>query len=134
MFNIRSRIAAAGMAAAIAAGTLAAVPAEAGIAQAPAVLSGGGSGTSMVQDVAWKKYPHRWHGHHGGGNNNWVGPLVGGMVLGGILAAPYYGGYGYAPAPRYRYSNHDAYCHARFRSYNSATGFYLGYDGHYHRC
>ncbi|MBN8900663.1 MAG: BA14K family protein, partial [Rhodospirillales bacterium] len=43
-------------------------------------------------------------------------------------------GYGYAPAPRYRYGSHDAYCHARFRSYNSATGFYLGYDGHYHRC
>ncbi|MBN8994099.1 MAG: BA14K family protein [Rhizobiales bacterium] len=142
MFNIRSRIAAAGMAAAIAAGTLAAVPAEAGIAQAPAVLAAGGDGP-LVQDVAWKKwkkYPHysgggNYHHHwHGGGNNNWVGPLVGGMVIGGMLAAPYYGGYGYAPAPRYRYGSHDAYCHARFRSYNSATGFYLGYDGHYHRC
>ena len=66
------------------------------------------------------------------------------MVLGGMLAAPYYGyGYGepyygpprYHAPPRYRYyGNHDAYCHARFRSYNSATGLYLGYDGRFHRC
>jgi hypothetical protein len=53
------------------------------------------------------------------------------MVIGGMLAAPYYG---YAP-PRHRYyGNHDAYCHARFRSYSSYTGLYLGYDGRYHRC
>jgi hypothetical protein len=143
--NARKAVTGAVMAAILAAGTLAAVPTEAAAFQDPAFLAQAQNG--LVQDVAWKKwkkypkygsggygggpyYYHRHHHHHG---NDWVGPLVGGMVLGGILAAPYYG-YGYAPAPRYRYGSHDAYCHARFRSYNSATGLYLGYDGRYHRC
>lgn len=131
-----------GLTATAMAGMLAVAPAEAGVMQAPTVESA--SQGALVQNVDWK---HRgdWprHRYHGGNNNNWVGPLIGGMVLGGILAAPSYGyGYGYqpyyAPAPRYRYSGygngHDAYCHSRFRSYNSATGLYFGYDGRYHRC
>lgn len=139
--NARKAVAGAVMAATLAAGTLAVVPTEAAAFQDPAFLAQASNG-GLVQDVAWKKwkkYPHysgNYHHHYHGGGNNWVGPLVGGMVLGGMLAAPYYG-YGgpyYAPAPRYRYSNHDAYCHSRFRSYNSATGLYFGYDGRYHRC
>jgi hypothetical protein len=137
--NRRKAVTGAVMAAVLAAGTWAMVPTEAAAFQSSAFLTQTSNG-GLVQDVAWKKnkwkkyprYSGNHHHHYRGGGNNWVGPLVGGMVLGGMLAAPYYGGPSYAP--RYGYSSHDAYCHARFRSYNSATGLYLGYDGRYHRC
>jgi hypothetical protein len=118
MLNIvRKGALAAAMAGVMAAGTLAAVPAQAGNHMGD---PGG----------AWPYYD-RHHHHHWHRGNDWVGPLIGGMVIGGILAAPYYG---YAPPRQRYYGNHDAYCHARFRSYNSYTGMYLGYDGRYHRC
>jgi hypothetical protein len=48
---------------------------------------------------------------------------------------------GYAPAPVYRYSQRyatggrdDAYCAQRYRSYDPASGTYLGYDGIRHAC
>jgi hypothetical protein len=136
--NARKAVASAAMAGALAVGTLAMLPTEAAAFQDPAFLAQASNG-GLVQDVAWKKwkkyprYSGNYHHRHHGGGNDWVGPLIGGMVLGGMLAAPYYG-YGYAPAPRYGYSSHDAYCHSRFRTYNSATGLYFGYDGRYHRC
>lgn len=60
------------------------------------------------------------------------GPGVGfatGVMVGSALAAPPVMMYGGAPA-----SNAVAYCMRRFRSYNPATGTYLGYDGRRHRC
>lgn len=50
----------------------------------------------------------------------------------------YYPGYTYAPAYTYDYvrpaGGNVAWCEAHFRSYNPATGMYLGYDGEYHSC
>jgi hypothetical protein len=50
----------------------------------------------------------RYHGHGGyrnGGGNNWVAPLVGGLIIGGILAGGAYAAqpqpYYYQPVPRY---------------------------------
>jgi hypothetical protein len=70
--------------------------------------------------------------------------LLGGAILGGALAAPYY------DEPYYREPYYDApavyggeypalgndafYCARRFRSYDPATGTYLGYDGLRHSC
>jgi hypothetical protein len=77
-----------------------------------------------------------WHHHHG-----WGGPLAGfaaGAIIGGALAAqqPYY--YGpepyYGPAYAYEPGPSVGYCEAHFKSYNPATGEYLGYDGNYHPC
>ena len=77
------------------------------------------------------------HGHwnYGGWGypNYWVGPAIGfgtGLFLGAVLAQPRYR----APVVAPRRYNQDAYCHARFRSYNSYTHTYLGYDGHRHYC
>jgi len=89
--------------------------------------------SSIAITPAQARWHHHWH--HGG----WGGPLAGfaaGAIVGGALAAqepydgPYYGGpaYAYAPGPSV------AYCEARFKSYNPATGLYLGYDGSYHPC
>ncbi len=79
-------------------------------------------------------YHHGYYGHrhHGGG-----GALAGfaaGAIIGGALAAqrPYYGpGYAYAPAYG---GNEVAYCESRFKSYDPASGTYLGYDGDRHPC
>jgi BA14K-like protein len=47
------------------------------------------------------------------------------------------GGYSYGPGYTYSYSaggNDDSYCSQRFRSYDPASGTYLGYDGRRHPC
>ena len=39
------------------------------------------------------------------------------------------------PSPKVRYNgNRDAYCHAKYQSYNSITGKYTGYSGRTHTC
>ncbi len=95
--------------------------------------------------------PWGWHrGWHGGGG--WGGAIAAGVIGGALAAATsplwapgYYDydpgyaygpGYGYAvaPAPVIGVGNSVAYCKSRFRSYNPATGTYLGYDGQYHPC
>jgi BA14K-like protein len=73
--------------------------------------------------------------------------FLGGAIVGGALAAPYYyggpyyygdpyyppaSGPGYYPAPGY--GGGAAYCAQRYRSYDPATGTFLGYDGMRHPC
>ncbi len=91
----------------------------------------------------------QWRGrrHHNNGGAV-LGGLAAGAILGGIIASqqrPYYDGYApryygdYAPAPSY-YGGYggggdqDAYCFSRFKSYDPASGTYLGYDGRRHPC
>jgi hypothetical protein len=85
-----------------------------------------------------------WHGQwHGGGTGfPQGGALLGGAILGGVLGgllAPnpvYVAPPVYVQPPVYAQPPIDpvAYCAARFRSYNPATGLYLGFDGAYHPC
>jgi len=76
-----------------------------------------------------------------------LGAGTGRRCVGGAIAAtqPWaYGGYyddyayapGYAYGPTYGYrsENADGYCAQRFRSYDPASGTYLGYDGERHSC
>jgi BA14K-like protein len=103
-----------------------------------------------------------WHGGYrggwGGGYRHYrgggFGPgLVAGAVVGGALASsayydPYYYGYGYGP-DYYNDGYYDdgavaveaapggddaAYCAQTYRSYDPASGTYLGYDGQRHPC
>jgi BA14K-like protein len=84
--------------------------------------------------------------------------LLGGAIIGGALAAPYYYGYGpyypgpyaypygpypapvygpaYAPVPGYGPGPGDAsaYCARKYRSYDPSTGTFLGNDGARHSC
>lgn len=76
----------------------------------------------------------RWRGRGWG-----VGAgFLGGAILGGMLAAPYYYGPGpYYPAPGYYApppGDAVAYCMQRFRSYDPSSGTYAGYDGLRHPC
>jgi hypothetical protein len=72
--------------------------------------------------------------------------LLGGAIIGGALAAPYYYGApyygpGYYPPPAYGPGYYPApagdaagYCASRYRSYDPATGTFLGHDGLRHHC
>jgi hypothetical protein len=101
-----------------------------------------------VSSPAFAQRYHGWHGGHGGhwghhGGWGWGGAAIGGFaagaLLGSALAAPgyYYGGPGYYYPPDV-YEGPDpnvvAYCQQRYRSYDPASGTYLGYDGNRHPC
>jgi hypothetical protein len=105
---------------------------------------------SSVETVQWRR--------------GWGPGIAAGLIIGGAIAASqypygygYYGGdpygygYGYAPAPVYAAppvygappapgyvagpaGDAVAYCSQRYRSYNPATGTFLGYDGLRHPC
>jgi hypothetical protein len=112
-------------------------PATAQLAQPHTAAAFAGS-NDLMTEVRWRGHRHRHH-HHG----RW-GPGLGfatGLALGGAFASPYYASpYYYAPAPRAYYgvpsrsADEVAYCSRRFRSYDVASGTYLGYDGERHPC
>lgn len=95
--------------------------------------------------------PVQWHGrgHHGRNRGGWNrgrqhwnragrgwGP---GFSVGIGVGAPYaygsyYDGYAAVPLAQSQSDADDAYCEQRFRSYDPASGTYLGYDGQRHPC
>ena len=107
-----------------------------------------------IAQVQWRerrwRYGHRgWDGPRYGYRRGWGGGwdnggaaaaagiagLATGAILGGVLSQPrtvieepVYGGY-----PAYG-GDAVAYCAQRFRSYDPASGTYLGYDGRRHPC
>jgi len=84
-------------------------------------------------------YGGRYYGGgYGGGWGYYGGGFAAGAIVGGLLAAPYYDGYGY-DGYGYGYEapvddSAVAYCVQRFRSYDPASGTYLGNDGYRHPC
>lgn len=76
--------------------------------------------------------------------SDWVGPAIAGALIGGAIIGatrPYgYGAYGayepqdYVASFPYADGRDVAYCLQRFRSYDVASGTYLGFDGLRHRC
>lgn len=80
----------------------------------------------------------RWYGRSWGWG---VGAgFLGGAIVGGMLAAPYYygpGPYYYEPGPGYvgpAPGDAVSYCMQRFKSYDPTSGTYQGYDGYRHPC
>ena len=113
-------------------------------------FGGGGVGALHGGGGGWHGGGGAWHGGGGwnggyGGYGGWGGGYgqdygYGGVALGaGLLGAailgsqvPYYGsGYAY---PQGGGGESSASCESRFKSYNPATGTYLGYDGLRHPC
>jgi hypothetical protein len=72
------------------------------------------------------RWDHRHHRWNRGWNRGW-GPAIGfGLGFGAGAAAGSYA--------RGMDARNDAYCSQRFRSYDPASGTYLGYDGQRHPC
>jgi BA14K-like protein len=106
------------------------------------------AGPASAAPWGWR---HGWYGGWG------LGGLAAGVIGGAVAAAtsplwapdyydyawgptygyawgPAYRVYAYAPAAPVVVGGGVGWCEAHFRSYNPATGMYLGYDGVYHRC
>ena len=84
---------------------------------------------AMVEQVQWRR--DRWRGrdrhrHYDRRGYGGVGAgLAAGAIIGGAIAASQ------AQAAA---ANADAYCFQRYKSYDPASGTYLGYDGYRHPC
>lgn len=75
----------------------------------------------------------RWH--HGHRHHRWYHrrlPGTGAAVLGGVAAGAIIGGA--IANSQARANDAVAYCAQRYRSYDPASGTYLGYDGYRHPC
>ena len=111
------------------------------IASVPADARGGGGRAFHAGGHGWHGGGRGWHGGGRGWNGGWGwgaagAGLAAGALLGSALTAPYYdgsGAYAYEPAPGYG-GGGVGYCMQRFRSYDPASGTYLGYDGMRHPC
>lgn len=93
--------------------------------------------------------PWGWHrGWHAWGPGAVAAGVIGGAIAAATspLWAPGYYAYDYGWAPAYPVYDYVpappvavggggvAWCEAHYRSYNPATGLYLGYDGVHHHC
>jgi BA14K-like protein len=134
------------------------------VAAAPAMRPNGGTVAMRPSGgTAWNGGRTAWNGGGGTWNGGyrhrdgrfWPGAVAAGAVVGGAIAAnnayAYYGGPGYYDAPAYyddQYADDGAvavvpapvgddsagYCAQRYRSYDPASGTYLGFDGQRHPC
>jgi len=114
-----------------------------------------GGGNWAAGRTAWNGGGGNWHGGgwHGGHRGGWIPGAVAGAVVGGAIANSYayYGGPGYYDyGPDYYADNtyydsgpevavvqgggDPSYCAQRYRSWDPASGTYLGYDGQRHPC
>jgi hypothetical protein len=92
--------------------------------------------TASAQPVRyWRHHGwhhHGWH-HHGWRHHGWRHGYYGpGAVIGGLAAGAIVGSA--IANSQARAANDDAYCFSRFKSYDPASGTYLGYDGNRHPC
>ena len=124
-------------------------------ATAPAARVGASPGWTGGR-TAWTGGNTTWNGGWGGGGFHphrhfFPGAFAAGAVIGGALAAnsyayygdPYYYGSDYYADDTYYDAGPEvavvqggdaSYCAQRYRSYDPASGTYLGYDGQRHPC
>ena len=90
----------------------------------------GYGGPSFRGGYGPRRYYGGGYGRRGIGTGALIGGLAAGALIGGAIASQA------APAPVYVEPQGDAtaYCMQRFRSYDPASGTYLGYDGLRHPC
>jgi hypothetical protein len=89
-------------------------------------LAGSAQPLQTVQYRRWHRGPHYYGGYH---RRNYG---TGAAVLGGLAAGAVIGGA--IANSQARANDAVAYCAQRYRSYDPASGTYLGYDGNRHPC
>jgi hypothetical protein len=122
-----------------------------GRALVPGIAAGLIVGGAIAATQPWGGYGYGGYGYDSYGDRGGYGQGQGqGQGYGYAPTAGYayapgpgYGyaptaGYAYAPGPGYANSDEDgddaSYCQQRFRSYDSRSGTYMGYDGLRHSC
>jgi hypothetical protein len=106
--------------------------AAAGAAPLSPATAAGANADRNVIDVQWRGHHHHHHGWHGGHwrhrhyGYGW-GPAIGGLAAGAIIGSA-------IANSNARTNDAVAYCMNRFKSYDPASGTYLGYDGIRHPC
>ncbi len=80
-----------------------------------------------------RHYSRPYYGHnrryHRRNNDAAIAAGIAGLAVGAIVAGSA------ANNTRYRASSdHHAYCHSRYRSYDARSGTFVGYDGRRHYC
>lgn len=110
-------------------------------ATAAPISSSLGLQNAMAPSFETVQYRRGYRGRRGGDAGLIAGAIIGGAILGATQPYGYSGygpGYGYAYAPGYNQGyaggNEVVYCQQRFRSYDPASGTYLGFDGLRHSC
>lgn len=125
------------------------------VGRAPVAQFNSGAGASVTRfnagagGVPVARYGDRDRHHHGGG---FFPGLAAGAIIGGLASQSYayYGGPGYYDPGYYDDQYYDqgvvavapgpvgddavAYCMQTYRSYDPASGTYLGFDGYRHPC
>jgi len=131
----------------VAASIAAAAPCLVAPAGAAPIASPSALQNAMPSSIEAVQYRRRYHNRGSG----WVGPAIAGALIGGAIIGatrPYgyydhygYRAYGYAPGYDQGYvavspygGRDVAYCVQRFKSYDVASGSYLGFDGLRHPC
>lgn len=112
-------------AAMLAATSVVAVPA------AQAASPGAYNGEAQIILAGHRGDDWRWKKHRRHRNNDFPAALFGfgaGAIVGSLLAQPRY------VAPRHHYSDADAYCASKYRSYKPWTGTYTTYSGYEKAC
>jgi BA14K-like protein len=98
---------------------------------------------SSVETVQYRHGAYRGRRIGGVGPGLAAGALLGGAIIGAPRPYGYYGygaddrdyyDQGYISAPLYVGGDEVVYCQQRFRSYDPASGTYLGFDGLRYRC
>jgi hypothetical protein len=106
----------------------AAMPLASSAIAAPLSAGGLSSRAPQVIDVRWRG--HGWY-HDGWRHRRWHrygwGPAIGGFAAGAAIGSA-------IASSRAQAAENDAYCSQRFKSYDPASGTYLGYDGQRHPC
>jgi hypothetical protein len=96
---------------------------------ASSLISPAPAAASPLQTVQYRRW-HRGPHYHGGYHRRHYG--TGAAVLGGLAAGAVIGGA--IANSQARANDAVAYCSQRYRSYDPASGTYLGYDGNRHPC
>jgi hypothetical protein len=84
-----------------------------------------------ITNVRWRGHHHHGWGRHGHWHHRHYGygwgPAIGGLAAGAIIGSAIANSNAAA-------GNAVSYCMNRFKSYDPASGTYLGYDGIRHPC
>nr|WP_271589754.1 BA14K family protein [Bradyrhizobium sp. CCBAU 53415] len=102
-----------------------------GAIAAPLAMQSRPGAPSDIVAVQWRGgWDHRYHHHgwrYGYPHRYGWGPALGGFAAGAAIG-------GAIANSRAQAAENAAYCSQRFKSYDPASGTYLGYDGQRHPC